>query len=99
MASDHVCAVACAGGTGNSYGCHEGWDRDQHRTLPGDMMWLVLAADAEGQRNKGEGQACGGDTDMAPVFLGGASPVLAGTLALLRALPVGCAGAMSSVPC
>lgn len=61
MASFHICAVACAGGTGDSYGCREGWDRDQPRTLPGDMMWLVLAADAEGQRNKGEVRACGGD--------------------------------------
>lgn len=61
VASDHICAVAFVGWAGDSCGCCEGWDRDQHRTLPKDMMWLVLAADTEGQKDKGEGQACSGD--------------------------------------
>lgn len=100
MASNRICAVACAGGTGDSYGCCEGWGKDQHRTLPRDIMWLVLAADAEGQRNEGEGQACGGDRHGPSVtWWSQSSQSQQGHFPRSGQLPVGCAGAMSSVPC
>lgn len=62
---------ACAGGLETPMAAWHGeWEGPGTGSLPGDGMWLVLAADAVGQRNEGEGQASSGDSDVASGSLG-----------------------------
>lgn len=86
---------ACIGGLQTPMTAWHGeWEGPGTGSLPGDGMWLALAADAEGQRNEGEGQARSGNTDACPQSR--SCPVRDPHPA--RVLPVGCTGATSSVP-